>query len=615
MDPPSIDCQRGQTGAGLFSWILVLHTAMLAWGGYVHSPGLDEGSYLIGGVSHWHFGQFDQCKVSPPLLRTIAAIPVVLSNPRTDWRNHVVGVGARPEQQLASDFAAANGDQTFWFYAIARWALIPFSWLGALVCKRWADELYGGWSGLLAGTLWCFCPNILAAGMQVNPDLGMAALGVAAAYTFWKWLRQPSFLTVMIAGVVLGLSQLAKTNVVIFFPLWCWLWMADRLLSRPQWPTRPQLQKEMLQLGLMIAVAMYVLNLGYLFEGTGTRLKDFRFVSQTLAGDRPYGNRFAESWVGEIRVPFPKNYIAGIDLQRRDFENRDHNIQSYWRGRLYNHGFWWFYFYVLAIKVPLGTSALLLVALQSSWRRTDSRVTGRDEMLVVTPALALFLLASLQFGFSHHLRYVLGSFPFAFVWIGRIAAYRPRRLILVCFVGSIGSSLFAYPHSQSYFNEMVGGPRGGHFHVVDSNCDWGQDLLYLKRWIEKHPEARPLSVVYFGPVSPSLAGIDAAPLTARQPHDDPTARRHFRAAATTVEPPSVWIAISVEALRGGPFYGGPDYHQLLQFKPVGTVGYSIYIYNVSETAILPFARATGQGGLRQGNTALDIRSTGKRLMP
>ena len=56
---------------------------------------------------------------------------------------------------------------------------------------------------------------------------------------------------------------------------------------------------------------------------------------------------------------------------------------------------------------------------------------------------------------------------------------------------------------MSYFNEAAGGPRRGHEHLLDSNIDWGQDLFLLKRWADRHTEARPLAVAYHGLIDPS----------------------------------------------------------------------------------------------------------------
>jgi len=86
------------------------------------------------------------------------------------------------------------------------------------------------------------------------------------------------------------------------------------------------------------------------------------------------------------------------------------------------------------------------------------------------------------------MRYVLPIFPFAFVWASQVARAVPSKqwktaaLGAVALAWSVGSSLWVVPHSLSYFNESVGGPAGGHAHLIHSNIDWGQDLLYLKRW-------------------------------------------------------------------------------------------------------------------------------------
>ena len=63
------------TRVGL-SLVIVIHIVMLGWEAAWNSPTIDEPAYLASGVSHWEFGRFDLCKVSPPLVRLVAAIPV-----------------------------------------------------------------------------------------------------------------------------------------------------------------------------------------------------------------------------------------------------------------------------------------------------------------------------------------------------------------------------------------------------------------------------------------------------------------------------------------------------------------------------------------------------------
>ena len=180
--------------------LLVIHTGLLAWCGYRYSPTLDEVGHLPGGLVIWQYGRFDLYRVNPPLPRAVAAIPVALLPHQTDWSKFSDAPGARPEWAIGSDFIRANGERAFWLFALARWACIPFSLVGAIVCWRWGRALFGETEGLIALALWCFCPNIIGNGSLVTPDVPAAALGLLAAFCYWRWLRQPTWRWALLAG-------------------------------------------------------------------------------------------------------------------------------------------------------------------------------------------------------------------------------------------------------------------------------------------------------------------------------------------------------------------------------------------------------------------------------
>ncbi|MFV0444566.1 MAG: hypothetical protein ACK5Q5_13435 [Planctomycetaceae bacterium] len=56
-----------------------------------------------------------------------------------------------------------------------------------------------------------------------------------------------------------------------------------------------------------------------------------------------------------------------------------------------------------------------------------------------------------------------------------------RLLLAAALLGTVGSTLRAYPHQLAYFNESAGGPHEGWRHFVGSSFDWGQDALYAIR--------------------------------------------------------------------------------------------------------------------------------------
>lgn len=212
---------------------------------------------------------------------------------------------------------AANSHDWFRYFFLGRCALIPLSILGAALCYRWARDLYGFWPGVAALALWCFCPNMIAHGATVSADAGAAALGVAAGYACWRWLSTSTRTSAALAGVALGLAELAKSQWIVLFALWPLLWCAHRRCSASRRMGRgPPLG----QLAAVWLLGLLVLNAGYGFTGSLLPLGDYRFASRALGGTTlPGANRFSETWMADLRVPLPKDYVTGLDLQKLDW--------------------------------------------------------------------------------------------------------------------------------------------------------------------------------------------------------------------------------------------------------------------------------------------------------
>jgi 4-amino-4-deoxy-L-arabinose transferase-like glycosyltransferase len=519
--------------------------------------------------------------VNPPLVRLVATAPVLLLDPPFEWADEEIGF-PRAEFIAGTEFFRLHEEEALRCLTIARWACIPFSLLGAYVCFLWAGELYRRCAGLVALALWCLGPNILAHAQLITPDVGAAAFGVAACYLFWHWLKAPRWETAFAAGVVLGLAELTKLTWLVLIGLWPALWCIDRATARGK-AARGPAPREALQLAAILLLGWLVVNVGYGFECCFRRLGDFQFFSRALGGDaapEPYPdqppNRFAGLWLGEIPVPLPANYVQGIDLQKRDFEVGG---ASYLRGQWQSRGWWYYYLYALAIKVPLGTWVLVLLAAGASLMGRGSPGRWRDEVVLLAPALAVLTLVSSQTGFSHHMRYVLPMFPFAMVWASKVAGTVQTRSRMVPFLvagalaWSVASSLWIYPHSLAYFNELVGGPKGGHRHLLNSNIDWGQDLLFLRRWLAAHPQVDLSGLAVTSAYGPHLAGTEApTPPFGKEAHSPQWDHR-----LRPIGPLPGWYAISVNELQSQ----NRAYAYFLRFTPTAMAGYSIYVYNMS----------------------------------
>jgi 4-amino-4-deoxy-L-arabinose transferase-like glycosyltransferase len=395
----------------LFVGLCVVHTSLLAYGAWVHSPTYNECGHVVAGISHWRFGRFDLYSVNPPFVRLAAALPVMLLGYEMDWNRFDTGLGVRSEMPLGEEFVSVNGARTMWLITIARWACVPCSLVGLLICYKWARDLAGARAGLLAASLWCFSPNVIANAQLCTPDAHAAAFGAAACYTFWRWLKRPTWTQAIVTGGVLGIAEMSKTTAVLLFPIWPVLWVIYRLLGPIRLRNDLAIRRWCNEAGMLVlrmSVGLYVLNLGYCFEGSFTRLQDYQFVSQllTLPSSAPpfvtspptnsseFTNRFIGTWMGQIPVPFPKHYLIGMDLQQRDFESYGH--RSYLAGTFQPSGWWHYYVYVLAVKAPLGFWLLAALACSCASGVYNIRVgvSARDQIMLLTVPFVIFTVVS-----------------------------------------------------------------------------------------------------------------------------------------------------------------------------------------------------------------------------
>ena len=583
--------------------MMIVHAVLLLVGARRHFVVLDEVGHIPAGISHWQTGDFSLYRVNPPLARMVATLPVLLARPVTSYAHLDPSPANRVDWEVGRDFAELNAPRYLDLVFLARLPGVLWSLLGGWIIYLWGRDLYGGWAGCIGAALWFFDPTILAFAQVVVPDVPSAAAGLLATYVFWRYLRSGSWRLACWSGLLLGIALLTKFTMVVLYAVWPALALAHHLDQRRSRDKTPPSDgprdaagrwRPFLQALAIVLIGLDVINLGYFGTDTCWKLGDFTFVSRALSGTSgPSGNRFRGSWLGNLIVPVPAEYLQGIDVQRRDFES---GFPSYLAGEWRDRGWWYYFVYALAVKEPVGTLALVLWGLTLTL--TGHRASARwpDELALWLPAAVVLVLVSSQTGFNHHMRYVLPIFPFIFVATGKLACFVRsecpwKRLAVLALLGSaIFSSLRVYPHSMSYFNELAGGPENGHNHLVDSNIDWGQDLLELRDWYRRHPEARPFGLAFYHFVDPRLFGIDyQLPPLGPAVESDP---------GIVSEPPDQlgpqpgYFALSVNFLRGAQFsapdgqggWRGIGRHDALtyfrRFRPIARAGYSMYIYHI-----------------------------------
>ena len=551
--------------------LICINALLLLRSASVHSATYLEPAHLASGLLHWQTGQFSVGKVNPPLVRLWATFPLFVSGYRLEHpKVQATDPDGRRIEYANGEWMIRNHPALFQqMLFLARVTCIPFSILGAAACYIAGRFLFGNLSGLIAVLLWTGSPMVLGHGALITEDLPAASLGAWAAVLFFCWLRWMSWSMALLLGFVLGLALLTKFTLLLLLPVFvAALILHSRLYPDPKRSHRVRNA----QSAFMGALVLIVVNSGYLFQGTGTRLDAFNFKSSILGNEEPSretsGNRFRESWLGPVRVPLPSEYLLGIDLQLFEFSQM---VPAYIRGSWRQQGVWYYYLYAYSIKTPLGMLALLsLACLSIGFHSHEKRVL--IGIAVVLPVILFFFIASTQIGNNEHLRYCLPAYPFLFVLAssaGSEAVHLRRRIVTglagLCALGAFGSSLEEYPHSLSYFNSLVGGSASGPRHLLGSNVDWGQDLFLLKDWTECHPECRPLTVVYWGPIASHLIGGWDDGIT------------HSRMLPSTNENGPHWYAVSINTL----YTHGQEETKPGKFPDArleSRIGYSINVY-------------------------------------
>ncbi len=612
-DSNDVATRRGLSGPVLLACtaLLLIHVALLAWLSVTDSPVPDEVKQIPAGLRNWH-GEYALYRVTPPLVRYVANVPLLLSSEEIDWMDYPEQTYNRQETNIGRQFIEDNGLESFRWYKYGRWLCIPWSILGAAGAFHWSRRLYGDAAGLLTLVIWSFSPLMLAHGHYVTTDMAVTAVGLWACYIFWKWLASVDEIDAALAGLMLGIAILAKTTCIVLFVFWplclCIYWYRNQDEFVP-----PQILKRLAHLGLVFITALFVINAGYFFTGSFAQLGEYEFRSKALAGDEAAsegndgGNRFRSSVLRAIPVPLPFDFVQGVDWQKADFERT--SSSSYLLGENRSTGWWEYYLIGLAVKEPLGVWILALLAVfvrasglspsggaataeASCAEQSDSpgvayspdkgnaKWFGRDEWFLWVIALMMLALVSSQTGLSRHLRYVMPAIPYFYILAGSVAAWftTGRRLLIatssMAAAWLVVSSLMTYPYSIAYFNEVVGNPRNGNQYVTGSNIDWGQDIFRLRQWIAEHPEATPIyyrgNHTRFDLKLIGTAGEMVPKMTEMKPGI--TAEELLAAG-----PQPGWFAVSVNYLSPA----SSSYRYLDDVKAVAEIGLSTRIYHLT----------------------------------
>ncbi len=557
---------------------LLAFAAQAALASPLKSAAFDEEYHVAAGYAYLKTGDFRMSTSHPPLVDALGALPLLfmeglaLPTDHSSW--------AQDDYFIFSDvFLWQANDNPQQILVNGRLAIITLATLLVAALFVWARQMAGPAAGWIALALAVFEPNLIANGRLLTTDLGLTLFLTLTMWRLWAWQQRPSLCNLLLTGILAGCTMAAKFTGLMVWPMVAGVLVIERLETGDWrfWRGRI-LQSLVSSLFLLILIAYTTLWAIYRF--------DF--------GPIP-GSRFP------LPVPAPFYPYSVWDTFMVIEEQPK---AAYLLGEVSDRG-WWYYFPVaLALKTSLPLLGLTAVGL---FIAVKDKGWGKTAVLWLPPLL--FMLLAMTGRITIGYRHILPVVPFLILLaaqVGRrlaIGDWRLRRAsnlqslvtnlpILLLLLWHATGSLRLWPHQEAYFNELAGGPENGRALLVDSNVDWGQDLIALHQLLlERGIDEVYLS--YFGTALPEKYGIRYRPLPGFM---------RFPAGAEVdaynpYTPPPGWYAISATSLRLGLMLQNTDLYAYFQDKePVACAGYSICLYRVDYPAAMPVDRVVVADG-------------------
>ena len=475
--------------------LLILQVALIVITVHRESLTFDETDHMYAGYRMWTAEDYGLNPEHPPLVKLIATLPVL---GQKLWTPPALGIFFKAEAMMGGKLWLEHNDgggQRLVFRMRLAAALLALAL--SLTIFFAAREWFGLPAALIALTFAVFEPNILAHSGLVTTDVGCALFFLAAVYAFYRYVKQPNWRRLLIAGLAGGLLLATKHSGILVGPILPLLAAWD-IAVVPK-GTRVRLAMRLggacaVIAGISVLVLWSFYGFRYSARSAGVQL--IPTLAQYSESLKPF-EKGVIWWIAKLHL-LPESYLMGL-VDIRIFTK---NFNSFLLGRWYPHGLLWYFPIVITIKSTLGmlvALALTSFAFIKGWMNlsfkgagTIERDRGRAAAFLLI-SCAVFLAVAIQNGLNIGVRHILPFYALAVILAGAglaALAARSRAWMWVCIAllaAHIASSLHAFPNSIAYANEAWGGPAKTHLLLGDSNVDWGQQLYQVKEWEDKHP--------------------------------------------------------------------------------------------------------------------------------
>jgi len=542
------------------------------------SPTYDEVVHIPSGLSYLQKQDARLNLEHPPLLKIIAAVPLLFSDVRANYNDRSwCGAGGLDCQWTFGKrfFTEWNHDPAHVVF-LARLPMIFLTLCFALAVFLMARALAGAWGAMVSLGIFATSPFYLGYGSLVITDIGLALFCLLTAWLTAALWTKPSFVSLILLSAAAAAALLSKFSALLIVPsialFWAWMWITgprDRARLKSEVPEQPYPSSRKVLLYLPAAGIFAILLTAGFYWLTCSQSSAREIVtarnSYVSASRPPERILAATAYVLAKHPRWEKPlqplwlYLGGIG-----YLNAGLSRPVYLLGKLHGHGVWYYFPVIAFFKLAPGEVLLfLLLALLTALQlRSEHLNQESPEQEANTPLMLsyanrvrvralmsfffVFLAAAMRSKLNIGVRHI--SVPLSILvvllalivpQVNVIAGAKQRKLIFSaiavlvfsCFI----TAMAAFPYYISYFNDFrLGVPKQEI--TTDSNLDWGQALPAVAAFAAQQkiqtiyvegftllppaayiPQARPWKCDNPGAELPQWAAVSANFLTRQEP--------------------------------------------------------------------------------------------------
>lgn len=567
------------------------------------APIVDEIPHIGAGYSYVAKGDHRLNPEHPPLAKDLAGLGVFLTSPTENafktrfWLEDING-----QWEFGRYLIFSSGSNTEQLIKYAKLPMLLFFIALAAIIYVWALKLYGPSAALIATFLFSFSPTIMAHSRFVTTDIPALFGVMLGSFFFIKYLKNPSFKNLFLAGVMFGIAQLTKYSLFLLGPFFILLALIFGFFHPFKAGLTARLSRGInfgLSTVVLIIIGFVVIIWPYyLFHVINEPAEVQRHQTETILSsfgrreladpviyfsDKPVIRGMAQYGLGLLMVV--QRSVGGND--------------TYFMGNFSNQAWKSYFPIVYFLKEPLPFWLLLVgvwIFYSTIWKKTESfeikkiwnKIAGWIQEYFVEFSMLLWIFiywyTSINANLNIGVRHLMPTYGFVFILLaGRLVAIAKKfeakkhfsiyaATITVLFGWYFIENLKVFPYYLTYFNQIAGGPSGGYRYVVDSNVDWGQDLKRLADWVDENG-IKKIHFDYFGWSDQEYYLKEKLVWIGSQRY---RSKKEF----LSENPQGGYIAVSASFYMGLSLKPGFDYLWLPLDERVATIGNSIFVWHI-----------------------------------